>query len=161
MSIVIGLRVVTPKGKKLADPTAYKRETNKLLSKTGKELDRDMNRPTDTWSSPITTRKQQGDNYVQVTTNDKRWYYLNKGTSIRWAIVTPDFESKTWPNSLDPRPGRGRVLIRGKRAMLAAGIPPRPGIQARNWINEISKLEQPVFQSRYSRILQDGRIFWN
>jgi len=68
----------------------------------------------------------------------KKWGWLEEGTRIRWAVMSKDWRSKTRRAWLASRRGRGRVVIAGKRAMMARNIRPRPGIEPRNWIAEVS-----------------------
>lgn len=161
MSVIVSISVVQPKNKRLANPAAYRRSVNTLLKNTGKAFEKDMREPTQYWNKSIPIKHKQEVNYVEVTTNDPRWYYLNVGTNIRWAVLTPDFIPKTTPRQLHGRPGQGQVLIAGKLAMLARGLPPRPGIKARQWIDIIVQKEGPIFKQKYREILNKDGIFWN
>ena len=73
---------------------------------------------------------------VEPTGNEKgvsKWHWLNGGTRIRWALMTPGWKSKTRPGTLLTRGGKGGVRIAGRKAMMRRGIAPRPGIEARKW----------------------------
>jgi len=63
------------------------------------------------------------------------------GTKVRYATMTPDFESKTRPHALDSRPGAGGLLFVDTRR-------PRPGIEAREYDKDIAKDQQPKFKKR-------------
>lgn len=71
----------------------------------------------------------------------KKWIFLNGGTSVRWAVMSPDWKSKTTPGTLKSGRGRGRVLAVGKKRLRR----PRPGIEARNWTKIIFDTRSPEF----------------
>ena len=79
------------------------------------------------------------------------WWYLELGTSIRWALMSSNFRAKTRSGKLRSYRGRGRVLIAGRRAMTKRGIKPRPGIKARNWRAEVNRLRSRKFKSRIQK----------
>lgn len=81
----------------------------------------------------------------------KKWRWLEYGTEIRWAVMSKDWRSKTRRAWLSSRRGRGRVLIAGRRAMMARNIRPRPGIEARNWIAEVNKARSRKFKGEMQR----------
>lgn len=62
----------------------------------------------------------------RISTSDKIWWYLNLGTSVRRALLSPDWKSKTRPDWLGSGSGAGCVILVSKRFAF-------PGIQARNW----------------------------
>lgn len=85
----------------------------------------------------------------EVTTNSAPYVYLALGTTHRWALMAPGWVSKTIPNQLASRPvpkKKHRVLIRGAGAMLRAGIPARPGIEARNWQEIVARESEPFLE---------------
>lgn len=75
----------------------------------------------------------------------KKWIFLNVGTSLRWAVMSPNWKSKTKPRQLKSGGGRGKAIIVGKRAMQRRNIKPRPGIDAREWTPEIFETRSPEF----------------
>ena len=85
----------------------------------------------------------------------EKWWYLELGTRIRWALMSSDWRSKTGRSRrarLRSSRGRGRVLIVGKRAMTRRNIRPRPGIRARNWRAEVNRLRSRKFKGMLKRI---------
>lgn len=96
-------------------------ETKKLLEK-----------PIETWVSKpqitYTVLRTADGIEAQIGTDDNIYRFLNDGTSIRFAVMSDDWESKTTVNSLDAGPGAGYVVARGGDVDY-----PRPGIEARNW----------------------------
>lgn len=89
-----------------------------------------------TWSHPVEFTKPiiryaGGDAYVSITTDDDVFQYLDEGTIIRWAHMTPDFLPKTAPRRFKSGGGRG--------GLARVGAPPRPGIKAREWTLVLSE----------------------
>lgn len=81
----------------------------------------------------------------------RKWRFLEGGTRIRWAVMSPGWRSKTRAGRLASRRGRGRVVIFGKRAMMRRNIRPRPGIEPRNWLAEVNKLRSRKFKGLLQR----------
>lgn len=86
---------------------------------------------------------------------DRKWYWLNNGTDVRYAKMSRDWISKTSVNSLRSDPGRGRVLARGKKAGA------RPGIDARDWTGIIMKARLPEFRKSVENLVKRfaGQLF--
>lgn len=85
-----------------------------------------------------------------------KFLWLDKGTRIRWALMSKDWRSKTRPGGLSSGPGGGRVVVAGRRAMQARNIAPRPGIQARNWTTLIAQRRKRPFQRAMVKAMQVG-----
>lgn len=83
-----------------------------------------------------------------------KFVWLDKGTRIRWAVMSKDWRSKTRPGRLNSGPGSGRVVIAGRRAMQARNIAPRPGIQARNWTELVAKRRRRPYQRAMVKSMQ-------
>ncbi len=82
----------------------------------------------------------------------KNWHRLDKGTSVRYAVMSRDWQSKTARGRLQSGRGAGRVVARGRRA-----VPnPMPGIQARGWTPMINKMMKRGFQRKIQRAVTDG-----
>jgi hypothetical protein len=64
-------------------------------------------------------------------TDDQVYFYLDRGTQVRRAVMSLDWQSKTRPGSLQSGPGRGRVVFISKKISL-------PGIKARNFSGNIT-----------------------
>jgi hypothetical protein len=69
---------------------------------------------------------------VLAGTDDKIYGYVDEGTRVRRAVMSPDWVSKTQPGSLKSGRGRGRVVFISKKIS-------RPGIQARNFSKGIKE----------------------
>jgi hypothetical protein len=119
-----------------------------------------MQKTTKTWKHKPTFAKDEIHTPEQIgvtvgpnlkTLPGRVWMYLDGGTKIRWAVMSGDWRSKTRPGVLGSRPGRGRAVIWGRRAMTKRGIAPRPGIQARHWSEAIHKLRAAKFEAQLKR----------
>jgi hypothetical protein len=80
-----------------------------------------------------------------------KWWYLEEGTRVRWALMSSDWRSKTRKAKLRSYSGGGKVLIAGRRAMTKRNIGPRPGIDPRNWRAEVIRLRSRKFKGRLQR----------
>lgn len=88
---------------------------------------------------------------IIVRTGDKVWNWLDNGTSVRHAVMSRDWVSKTKPSigggavvNLSPGPGAGNLAFVSKRIN-------RPGIKARNFTKGI----KGTYQRALPRRLQD------
>jgi hypothetical protein len=57
---------------------------------------------------------------------DNPYPFVTRGTRVRYATMTPDFQAKTTPRVIGSGPGRGGLLYVNKNR-------PRPGIEAREF----------------------------
>jgi hypothetical protein len=74
-----------------------------------------------------------------------KFVWLDEGTSIRWALMSSNWRSKTKPGKLRSGRGKGSVVIAGRRAMQRRNIRPRPGIKARNWTLTLQRQRRKPF----------------
>ena len=79
-----------------------------------------------------------------VSTEDDVYRYLNDGTSVRYATMTPNFKAKTKPGRISAGAGAGRVsyVLRSR---------PRPGIKARKFDEQIAKARQKDLESFFAK----------
>lgn len=83
-----------------------------------------------TWETvPKFTAVKTAGGYV-IYVSDIRYVYLDRGTRVRYATMTPDFRAKTKVGVLYSYKGAGRVAYVNTKK-------PRPGIAARQWSLEI------------------------
>lgn len=66
--------------------------------------------------------------------NIKKWWYLNEGTDVRYATMSSEFRSKTKPGRRKSGKGSGPP-----DPLFVNKAVPRPGIEKRNWQNDINK----------------------
>lgn len=83
---------------------------------------------------------------VEVSTDSDVYRFVDEGTKVRYATMTPDFLAKTQPNVIGSRRGRGGLLFVNKKK-------PRPGIKARNFSKIIQKKWQPRFRKEMQAAL--------
>ena len=142
--------------KKMFPTPALVKAAKKELARWGKKFKGEYDKTTATWVSrpQFATEIAVSDDEmsVQVSTTDNVYRFLHDGTKVRWAIMSSDFEPKTQPRILGSRPGRGTVVLRGKSVMKE----PQPGIQARNWTQEIIKNEEKNFTKDMIKALNDA-----
>ena len=129
------------------------------------KIDRqELDKTTSTWKSDRPTMKSQivinkrGATITTGPTGNKkgveRWKFLSDGTKIRWAVMSPNWKSKTTPNRMNSKTGKGRVIIMGKRAMQKRNIKPRPGIKARRWPMVLGKKRRRPFTANMKKIMR-------
>jgi hypothetical protein len=126
------------------------------LVREGIEQRRLLDKTTRTWEGDVpyfVSKETISPTQLTMTTGPhgegkgaKKWMYLEEGTKIRWAVMSKGFKPKTRRAYLNSMKGRGDAVIVGKRAMMARGIKPRPGIRARNWRAEVNKERSRKFK---------------
>ncbi len=128
------------------------------LRKEGKQLRNLFDKTTRTWSKPVRFRtdvRVAGIRAtVRISTKDIRFISVDKGTKIRWAVMSNPFTPKTRVRVIGSRPGRGKAVIRGRQAMNQRNIKARPGIKPRNFSVEIRKRRRPVFFRQMRRAMK-------
>lgn len=91
---------------------------------------------TATWNQQPTFTPQPTARGWTMTVNPEFPYgWINKGTRIRYALMSKDWKSKTKPNVIGSYRGHGRVLVISRKR-------PRPGIVARNFSDIILRRMQ-------------------
>ena len=78
-----------------------------------------------------------------------KWFWLDRGTKVRRALMSRDWQSKTTPGLIGSGPGRGRVLFVSRQLAL-------PGIEAREWAKLIRKNTRPTFRAALQAALARG-----
>lgn len=91
---------------------------------------------------------------IDASTDDKVFIYLDKGTKVRHALMSRDWQSKTRPKSggatrLTSGPGAGKVLVVSRRIN-------RPGIKPRGFVNAVLKSQQRDLTARMEKHLAAG-----
>jgi len=83
---------------------------------------------------------------LEVGTDDKVYYFLNYGTSVRRAMMSKNFVPKTSPGRINAHVGRGGRKYVSKKLNL-------PGIEERGWTTMIMDLRQPIFERKFKRYI--------
>ena len=106
-----------------------------------------------TWSHQSEFTVEVKDDTVEVNTDDKIFHYLNEGTSVNKATMTPGFVAKTTVGSL--RSGRG---YGGKAFVSRNPAHWHKGIVAREWTRLLIERyqQEDTFKTRVGNILQDA-----
>lgn len=91
---------------------------------------------------------------VTVYTDDRIYQYIDEGTSVRYATMTRNFVPKTRNRVIGSQQGRGGVAYVSTRR-------PRPGIEAREFSDEIFARRSPIFEARVEKIINNALDkFW-
>lgn len=143
MSMVITVKAIKPKE---LNVKAFERAVEKGLDKSAKIIEKSFEETMRTFRKkfPVLIKDDKFSRLIWV--DGETYSYLNFGTSIRWALMTGNWKSKTKPGRIGSGPGRGRVIVAGRRAMTRRGIRPRPGIKARHFDKQIVKRDGPKVQ---------------
>jgi hypothetical protein len=127
------------------------------MRKVGTQIKQEYEKTFETWSN-----KPKAEYTISLTGggptvvagvggNDKaakHWRYLNEGTSVRHAVMSSDWKSKTVPNIIGSFGGQGEVVFISRKINL-------PGIEARNWDKLIAKEMQPRFKRAMEQTMRD------
>lgn len=142
------------------DPDAFSREMIKEMEKINKDIRKDFDKTVASWEHPahFTTRVNVSQGLIEGHTRTARirgekppeliYYFLNQGTRVRFAKMTPDFQPKTRVRVLDSFPGAG-----GLEAVDHIG---RPGIKARRWNEAIATKHKARLGFRLRIALRNG-----
>lgn len=140
------------KPKRLKDE-ALRKELLKGIEKTGKDIKSDYEKTTKTWQHKptfiIESSLDPKGPEVLVGTDDEIYGYVDRGTSVRRALMTNDFSPKTKKGVIGSSSGRGGVVYVDKRLSL-------PGIEARDFSKTIEKKHQPRFKRAMESALSAG-----
>lgn len=130
----------------------FRDEVRREADAVRKDMLDDFNRTTATWQHKVRfTSKVQasagaGGVRIEVSTKDPIYGYIDQGTRVRYATMSPDFSPKTQPDVILSVPGKGRRLFVNKKR-------PRPGIKARNFSKIIAKSYFKEFRRRMQNAL--------
>jgi hypothetical protein len=140
---VIIVRVIKP-----ATPfksSVFREEIVNAVKVIEKDAVADFNKTVATWvhkpkfKSEIKTTGSQSVTLTIVPEPEKPYLFLDKGTKVRYATMSPDWKSKTEPNVAQAFLGKGKRLFVSKKH-------PRPGIKARNFTKHIAKTYKTELQ---------------
>lgn len=116
------------------------------LDQASLEALQDFEKTTETWMDKPAFDVQKETGQRTIGTDSQIYSYINDGTAVRYATMTPDFEAKTEPRVLGARAGSGGVLFVSRRV-------PKPGIRAREFDDVIAnKFEQ----GRLAEVVQEA-----
>lgn len=138
------------------NPNAFDDEFLKAADSTAKQTDRLFKRTHRTWNEQKPTWKKKlklSDKELTwtVSTDNLIYYFLNNGTVVRYAAMTPGFQPKTKVRTLRSFAGSGGF------SHLRFNPPPGPsGIEGRFWDEEVEKRMKPIVFKRYESAMKAG-----
>ena len=128
----------------------------RVLLNQAKINEKRLQQPTKTFTrvEPKITSKLDKSEYSIVTApldddDGKIYGYLDKGTEVRYAQLSADWESKTSVGSFNSGKGAGNVLFIDTNN-------PKPGIEARGWSDLVVDEELPKFTRNTQKALKSG-----
>lgn len=129
----------------------------KLIAESRREAEivkRSFERVTKTWSADtkptfVIRYGVRGDGYyLEVSTDSDIFRWLNFGTSVRYATMTPDFSPKTSVRVIGSKRGKGRLAFVNKNK-------PKEGIEAREWIDEVADRREDRYHANMEKVFYD------
>lgn len=117
-------------------------QTELLLNKYASDANDLLLQPTRTWENHRVTfsrelRREANRIYNVVYANSDVYFWLNYGTSVRYAVLSSDWASKTSVGTLTANSGSGRMVGLSRKA--------KRGIDARKWTEVVAAKLQPQF----------------
>jgi len=153
-SASIKMIVIKPKVK--FKPNAFNDAFHRAAEFQSKKTEQEFRKTHRTWNEQRPTWRRE----VQVRANATIWqvdtshliyFFLNDGTRVRYAAMTPGFKPKTKPGFIGSTAGQGGF------SHLAFNPPPGPdGIEARYWDVAIQKKMIPVVIESYENAMKEG-----
>lgn len=138
----------------LFDDRQFSRDLQRAAKTRAQAMRRDYEKTVATWDDPPkftqVTDTTSPDISVLVGTDDPIYGYLDRGTRVRRALMSPDFRAKTRPGELRSYPGQGGVVFISKKLAL-------PGIEARGWTRIIGQKHRKPFQNDVLAALKAAR----
>jgi hypothetical protein len=123
----------------------------RAAEEAGKEAVRLYKTATRTWNNQpafeALTEASASKIEVLVGTDDKVFKYVDEGTSVRRAVMSADWVSKSTPGSLKAGKGRGMVVFISKKIS-------RPGIEARRFTENIKRVIEGKIEEIFNRYLK-------
>lgn len=154
MSVIVEVDIPVAEFERVAkaESDRVRRANRATAEDLGKQALRLFRGTTRTWrEQPEFTVETEasGDEITVLAGTDNPIYgYLDRGTSVRYALMSPDWRSKTTPGSLQAGSGAGRVIVINRNR-------PRPGIKARRFSDKIRETldreAEPTFNRNYKQ----------
>lgn len=153
MPIAVVSKAIKPKSK-LWDDREFRLGLRRVNKSTAQGMKRDYEKTVETWDEEVIfeqlTQTRGGDLIVIVGTDNRIYMFVNDGTRVRRALMSPDFIAKTRPGSLRSRPGQGGVVFISRTLSL-------PGIEARDFTGQITKKWEGKYKSRIHAVMRQAR----
>ncbi len=135
------------KPSKLRDDV-FRLESLNTMRKAGTAVRRDYKKTTATWKGSKPNFDQLvslagGGPTLVIEVNGghgaDKWFWLDRGTKVRYAVMSRNFRAKTSVGKLSSGSGRGGLIFVNKKR-------PMPGIKARGWTVLIVRMWTPRFK---------------
>lgn len=145
------------------DPDAFSREMIKEMSKVNVEINKDFDKTVATWDgkpkfrATVAVSQDLIEGHVRTVRiygskpPELIYYFINQGTKVRFARMTPDFEPKTRVRVIDSFPGAGGLEAVDPRI-------PNPGIVGRKFNEAIADRHRIRLSARLRIALKRGVI---
>jgi len=144
---------IKPINAKYFDLDGIADKIGKVLNKYAEKAEQDFDNTTKTWKHDINFEKEvtlRGNKMeVSVFTKSDIFRFVNDGTAVRFATMTPDFRPKTKPGSLRSSSGRGGLQYVNKQY-------PRPGIKPREFTDTIVEKHDKKFVNDIQKASASG-----
>lgn len=138
----------------------FRLESLNAMRKTGTKIRADFRKTTATWKGDapdfeeVISLTAPGPTLVVGPTGSDhgaaKWRWLDEGTAVRYATMSPDWASKTTPKVIGSGSGAGKVLYVKKDQ-------PRDGIEAREWTVVITEKWRKPFKADQEQALSRAR----
>ena len=148
--------------KKPPDPNKQLRnvmgEVEKVLIRHGGQHLTQRGKVTRTWKeekpnffSVIDVKKDTAKMEIKVAGEHgfNKWIWLDEGTTVRYATMTPGFKAKTKVRVIGSGEGAGKLMFVNVRF-------PRPGIAARHFSDEIAKRQTKKLTPQLDKAVSRG-----
>ncbi len=112
------------------EPEKYLKALEGALNASAKAVKVDFDVTTQTWKNRPDFAIESKPGERVIATTSKIYRFLNRGTRVRYAVMTADFRAKTRTGYIGSNAGRGGLAFVSKKR-------PRPGIKAREFSKTI------------------------
>lgn len=128
----------------------YLKAVEGALNAAAKAVKVDFDVTTQTWRNRPEFKIESQPGERQVATTSPVYRFLDKGTKVRYALMSSDFRPKTRTGYIGSNKGAGGVVLVSKKH-------PRPGIKARRFAKTIAAKWRKQFPAQVRRALRAVR----
>lgn len=130
----------------------FRRKLDDEMTREAGIVQRAFERTVATWDTPVKfylERSRHGNEFsFTVYTDSDIYRYINDGTAVRHALMPADYRPKSQVRVIGSRSGGGMPLKISKSIV-------RPGIAAREYVDEIANRREEFFYRNMERIYYD------
>jgi len=145
MATRIRIEPILPK--KLFNVPAGQAAKEQALSELAEEAKAMFEKTVETWDEQPDFTINENQNNVSIGTRSKIYGYIDRGTAVRYATMTPDFAPKSRVRVIASARGKGGLAFVSRNH-------PKPGIQAREFSVIIQERMQKKFASRFKSVIK-------